>query len=112
MYVDGHERDDVVVYREEFIERWMEYKKRMITYDNDGNVLAIPKGFKLANPSTPFELIVVTHDESTFYENDRRTLVWSHENDKPVPVRKGEGASIMVSDFLTLKWGRLIHHDA
>ncbi|TEB25675.1 hypothetical protein FA13DRAFT_1756509 [Coprinellus micaceus] len=112
MYVDGHERDDVVVYREEFIERWMEYEKRMITYDNDGNVLAIPKGFKLANPSTPFELIVVTHDESMFYENDRRTLVWSHENDKPVPVRKGEGASIMVSDFLTLKWGRLIHHDA
>lgn len=29
MYVDGHEREDVVEYREEFIKRWKVYDKRM-----------------------------------------------------------------------------------
>ncbi|KAJ3522656.1 hypothetical protein NMY22_g11792 [Coprinellus aureogranulatus] len=111
MYIDGHEREDVVQYREEFIQRWQEYEKRMITYGNDGEIVSMPEGFKLNNPATPFELVLVTHDESTFYENDRRNLCWSHENDKPVPMRKGEGASIMVSDFLTLKWGRLVFQD-
>ncbi|KAJ3521969.1 hypothetical protein NMY22_g12088 [Coprinellus aureogranulatus] len=112
MYIDGHEREDVVAYREEFIERWAEYEKRMVVFDNDGQVATVPQGFKLPNPATPFELILVTHDESTFYENDRRNLCWSHENDKPVPMRKGEGSSIMVSDFLTLKWGRLMYKDS
>ena len=29
MYVDGHERADVVQYRNEFIGRWKEYEKRL-----------------------------------------------------------------------------------
>jgi len=50
---------------------------------------------------------LVTHDESTFYENDRRKLQWVNNKAKPVAEKKGEGQSIMVSEFLTSEWGRL-----
>jgi hypothetical protein len=106
MYVDGHERDDIVEYREAFIKRWKGYEKRMITYDKDGNIDKTLSGFAVP-PGQAFKLILVTHDESTFYENDRRRNCWSHKNDKATPQRKGEGTSLMVSDFLTTEWGRL-----
>ena len=70
MYIDGHERDDVVKYRGEFIQRWKEYEKRMVTYDNDGKESAPPPGFAVPQIGR-FRLILVTHDESTFYAHDR-----------------------------------------
>ncbi|KAG2363590.1 hypothetical protein BDR07DRAFT_1460242 [Suillus spraguei] len=48
MYIDGHERPDVVEYRNQFIQRWQEYEKRMFIYDNDGNIQYTPKGFPVA----------------------------------------------------------------
>src|SRR5882672_8708240 len=36
MYLDGHEREDVVTYWKAFLERWAKYEKRMVTYDKDG----------------------------------------------------------------------------
>ena len=105
MYIDGHERDDVVAYRTGFLARWDEYTKRMVTYDHLGNVLTTPDGFCV--PGGRFRLILVTHDESTFYANDRRKTKWIHSTEKVLPERKGEGQSLMVSDFLTSEWGRL-----
>lgn len=72
----------------------------MVMYDNDGNVANILEGFPVA-PGKPFKLILVTHDESTYYEHDRRKSKWGHK----VPEHKGEGQSLMISDFLTLEWG-------
>jgi hypothetical protein len=63
-------------------------------------------------PSTvPFHLILVTHDESIFYANDQRKKLWQRVNDKAVLRPKGEGTSIMVSDFLTPNYGRLMLED-
>ncbi|KIJ28737.1 hypothetical protein M422DRAFT_189388 [Sphaerobolus stellatus SS14] len=109
MYIDGHERQDVVEYRNGFLKRWKEYEKRMVIYDNDGNVLSKPQGFPV--PGHRFQLILVTHDESTFYANDRHKTKWTHSSEKANPERKGEGASIMISDFLTPEWGRLKDED-
>jgi len=36
MYVDGHERDDVVEYCRGFVSRWKEYEHRFQKWDNDG----------------------------------------------------------------------------
>ncbi|KIJ42627.1 hypothetical protein M422DRAFT_254072 [Sphaerobolus stellatus SS14] len=105
MYIDGHQREDVVAYRKGFLECWKEYEKRMILYDNDGNIISTPNG--PAVTEVRYKLILVTHDESTYYANDCHKTKWSHSSDKPVPERKGEGASIMISDFLTPEWGRL-----
>ena len=55
----------------------------------------------------PFRLVLITHDESTFYQNDRRKIVWAESTSRPMPQPKGDGQSIMVSDFLTSEWGRL-----
>ncbi|KIJ53757.1 hypothetical protein M422DRAFT_129077, partial [Sphaerobolus stellatus SS14] len=68
MYIDGHEREDVVV----------------------------PPDLHMPGSK---RIVLVTHDESTFYANDRRKKRWIHVSETPEPVRKGEGASIMVSDF-------------
>ncbi|KAJ7242820.1 hypothetical protein B0H12DRAFT_1023434 [Mycena haematopus] len=117
MYIDGHERSDVVEYREGFVARWREYDKRMNIYDNDGNLELGPQ--RNTPPGTvpflpdghAFKLILVTHDESTFFQNDCKKNCWIHKTDKPTPQRKGEGQSIMVSDFLTTEWGRLMDED-
>jgi hypothetical protein len=114
MYIDGHEREDVVEYRNAFVKRWLEeYEPRMVEFDIDGSVKKEPEGYVLQGKyhGQPFRMILVTHDESTFYSNDRRDVGWGHVSDKGKPKRKGEGESIMVSDFLTLEWGRLIHED-
>ncbi|KAF8192784.1 hypothetical protein K438DRAFT_2017942 [Mycena galopus ATCC 62051] len=114
MYVDGHEREDVIAYRTAFVKRWLEhYEPRMVEYDNDGKVVKEPAGYVLKGKfkGRPFRLILVTHDESTFYANDRRKDGWFSKLGKNQPQPKGEGESIMVSEFLTLDWGRLIDED-
>ena len=105
MYIDGHEQEDVVNYCKKFVQHWKEYEKRFVIYDNKGQVVSQPHGF--AVPGVQFCLILVTHDESTFYENDGRKTKWVHEKEKAATEKKGEGQSIMVSDFLTVEWGRL-----
>ena len=47
------------------------------------------------------QIILVTHDESTFNTYNRRRYVW-HEKNKPILLPKGHGKRIMVSDFLLL----------
>ena len=103
MYIDGHEREDVVEYRKGFVERWREYERCFVIYGNDGNMLSTPTGF----PIPQNVRFLVTHDESTFYENDRRKMLWVNDKVKAVAEKKGEGQSIMVSEFLTSEWGRL-----
>jgi len=110
MYIDGHEHEDVVEYRKGFVERWKEYEKCFVIYNNDRTVVSIPTGFPVPQ-GVRFRLILVTHDESTFYENDRRKTLWINNNTKAVAEKKGEGQSIMVSEFLTSEWGRLKNGD-
>lgn len=108
MYIDGHEREDVVAYRQKFVGRFLtHYAPRMYTWDNAGNE-AKPVGFNSPDiRNGRFRLIAVTHDKSTFYANDERKTQWIHESQKATPVKKGEGTSIMISDFLTSEWGHL-----
>ena len=110
MYIDGHEREDVVEYWKGFVECWKEYKKHFIIYNNNGNVVSTPTGFPVPQ-GMRLQLILVTHDESTFYENDCRKTMWMNNSTKAVTEKKGEGQSIMVSELLTSEWGRLIDRD-
>ena len=102
MYIDGHEHVDVVEYQKEFIECQKEYERCFIIYDNDG--------FSVAH-GVQFWLILVMHDESTFYENDCHKTLWINSNTKAVVEKKGEGQLIMVSKFLTSEWGQLKEGD-
>ncbi|KIJ51597.1 hypothetical protein M422DRAFT_243892 [Sphaerobolus stellatus SS14] len=89
MYIDEHEREDVITYRMKFLQRMKEYMRCMATYDNDGNLFN-PQGFQV--------------------EGGRKTA-WTHSSDKAVPQPKGEGQSLMISDFLTSEWGHLVDGD-
>ena len=106
----GVSTDVGTLYRKEFIERWKQYERRFHLFDNDGNPLPPPTGFVLPpsiNANHRFRLILVTHDESTFFQNDERKNVWAPKDELAPPKPKGDGQSLMVSDFLTVEWGRL-----
>jgi hypothetical protein len=110
MYIDGREHEDVIEYQEGFIKCWKEYEKRFIIYDNDGNIVSRPTGFPVPQ-GVQFQLILVMHDKSTFYENNCCKTLWINNNTKAVAEKKGEGQSIMASEFLTSEWGRLKEGD-
>lgn len=110
MYIDGHEREDIVAYRNGFLQCWKKYEKRFVVYDNNGKILSTPTGFPVPQ-GVWFWLILVTHNESTFYQNDRRKTKWSRLGEKTTTEQKGEGQSLMASDFLTLEWDRLVSAD-
>ena len=97
-YVDGHEREDVVEYRQKvFLPRWANIQAR--THDwSKGLPDPLPHERKT---------VVWFHDESTFYANDRRVARWVHESEDPKPYAKGEGASQMVADLVSADYGWL-----
>ena len=57
-----------------------------------------------------FCLVLITHDKSTFYQNDQHQIRWGCPG-SGAPKPKGEGTSLMVSDFLSANWGRLKDSD-
>jgi hypothetical protein len=86
----------VVKYRQKvFIPAWMELQTQMRTWDK--KTLTVEESNAIDGvPATCWH-----HDESTFFENDRRDRGWVHTSDKPDLKRKGEGASLMVADFVS-----------
>jgi len=68
-----------------------------------------PNGFPVPGTIGCFCLILVTHNESTFFQNNEHNMGWSHATSKSELKAKGNGQTLMVSDFLTPDWGRL--HD-
>ena len=106
MYIDGHEQEDVVEYQNVFVARWKEYEACFNKWDNDGNPLPHPISSGIHS-----HLILITCDELTFYQNDERKTHWAHSSSTATPKLKGNGQSLMVSDFLTLKWGCLCHRN-
>ncbi|KIK72536.1 hypothetical protein PAXRUDRAFT_798401 [Paxillus rubicundulus Ve08.2h10] len=100
-YVDGHERPDVVDYRQSvFIPNWKAMEVCMRQWSRDGITEE-----KLQLPQGTWPVIAWCHDESTFYANNRRHSGWVHVDVGADPQPKGEGESIMVSDFISPEYG-------
>lgn len=95
LYNDGHERVDVVRYRQAFLDRLFSYEKRMIQYV--GNLMETSISPELSEGEKV--LILVTHDESCFGSNDGRSFCWIDDNNREIRP-KGNGRSVMVSAFL------------
>ncbi|GBB90989.1 hypothetical protein RclHR1_18070004 [Rhizophagus clarus] len=101
IYYDGHERDDVLQYRKEFLEKMFEHEKYMFKYEGESMDRIhsnLPEGEK--------ERILVVHDECIFYSNDGKRRLWTKDGEMPLR-KKGNGRSIMVSEFLTEVDGHL-----
>jgi hypothetical protein len=96
VYVDGHEREDVVFYRKEvFLPRWNSLKRRMVIFAEDGTWSPPPGLLPGEKP-----LVLVTHDESTFSANDGKRQGWMKKGQQPLR-QKSKGKGIKVSGFLT-----------
>jgi len=101
IYYDGHERADVVQYRNKFLKQIFDYERLMSCYEGENMDRILPD---LADGEK--EHILVTHDECIFYSNDGQRGVWAKNGELPLR-KKGNGKSIMVSEFLTEVDGRL-----
>ncbi|KIL55567.1 hypothetical protein M378DRAFT_188659 [Amanita muscaria Koide BX008] len=99
-YADGHKRADVVWYRERrFLPAWKEIQDRMYSWTKE-NLLEV------ANSNLQSRRVIVWfHDESIFYAHDRRKKGCHYAPAKP--YAKGEGASLMVADFVSADFGWL-----
>jgi hypothetical protein len=72
MYIDGHEREDVVAYHQKFVTQFFnQYAPQMYTWDHNSKETTPAAGFPITN-NCPFQLIPVTHDKSTFFANNER----------------------------------------
>ena len=78
IYYDGHERKDVVAYRNNiFLPRMAEYEKHFIKYSGENMEVAVypelPEGEKVH--------VLVVHDESVFHSYDGGKIVWVEDKD-------------------------------
>ncbi|TFY76614.1 hypothetical protein EWM64_g7399 [Hericium alpestre] len=108
-YVDGHKRDDVREYRDTvYLPKIAEADGCRRVWNRDGKEDEESRARR--NPNEP---VVVDHyhDETHFTANDRRDLRWVHDDEKPVPRAKTEGATLMVADFVSADCGWLCSPD-
>ena len=99
-YCDGHEREDVVSAREEFLNTISELEEShqlppKVADEPDAQLDERDKREKAGLK----KLILIYHDESAFSANDDQPKGWG--NAETTPIRpKGRGTGIMVSDFI------------
>ncbi|KAF8155272.1 hypothetical protein BJ912DRAFT_453668 [Pholiota molesta] len=104
-YVDGHEREDVVDYRQNvFLPAMARLRARQTTYSSKDGPPVMP-------PIEIRRVVVWYHDESTFYAHDRRRKRWVHQSERAKPYKKGEGASEMAAEFVSAEYGFLCSPD-
>jgi hypothetical protein len=108
-YKDGHERVDVVDYRQNvFLPRMSLLEHRLRHwFREDGTEIEWEglEGGVIGCREKP--VVLWCHDESIFYGNDRRKIRWVHKTESAKPWVKGEGASVMVADFVSADYGWL-----
>ena len=105
IYVDGHERKDVVKYRTQFVSIMHELQKRMCSFSGVSMEIETPPSLR----QDETEIVLVVHDETTFSANDGKKSVWIQDGNPPLRP-KGDGNSVMMSEFLCPCHGRLFNY--
>jgi len=101
VYIDGHERQDVVEYRKLYLR-----KLEILSSSHAPPPLCSDEDPTPIEPSTSRKLVLIFHDESTFHSNEDQGWMWG-EKGKVVLKPKGQGRGIMVSDFIDEHFGFL-----
>ena len=101
--MDGHEREDVVKSREEFLKQLKELKDTHLPPPpcSDERAATPPP-----DAETRKRLVLLHHDESIFNTNEGQIWMWAQE-DAPILQPKTKGFGIMVSDFVDQHCGYL-----
>ena len=99
VFVDGHERLDVVEDREKFLNMMKDLEPYLVEFEQDGSMKTknypddCAVGGDLRRP-----ISVITHDECMFSANDGIRKAWTRIGDTFLRP-KGRGQDIMASDF-------------
>ena len=95
LYVDGHERPDVVHFRTKFLNTALvPYQRRMARYSGPNmEIETLP----ILQPGEK-RVVQVNQDESIVHANDGRKIILVETGHEPI-FKKGEGASKMISGF-------------
>ncbi|GJF00210.1 hypothetical protein PsYK624_164900 [Phanerochaete sordida] len=110
LFVDGHERGDVTTYRNDIFLPTLEVvHPRLRLWSKDGTEIAVSGALPVGSPQR--RVVLWYHDESTFYAHDRRHVYWQKSGGTKEPQPKGEGASLMVADFVSADHGWLASPD-
>ena len=94
--MDGHERQDVVRYREIFLEQMANLELRMNKYDGDSMTQMVSPELS----ENEKRVVWICHDETTIYSNDATKVVWVRKDDCETLRPKSNGSSIMISGFI------------
>lgn len=104
LYYDGHERPDVVKYRQEqFLPAMEDHRKRMVEYVVNNVEEELEK--KPAN-YVERRLVLCAHDEMTAQANDGKRKSWVLEGEHALK-KKGVGRGIHHSDVICSTFGWL-----
>ncbi|EDR09574.1 uncharacterized protein LACBIDRAFT_326022 [Laccaria bicolor S238N-H82] len=99
-YADGHEREDVVWYRDN---RFLPKMKDLLRCEKIWSTENLPE----EGPQLGRRVIKWHHDEVIFYAHDWGGRRWFHKDATPKPYKKGEGCSLMVADLVSVDFGWL-----
>ncbi|KAF8589590.1 hypothetical protein K439DRAFT_1332372 [Ramaria rubella] len=102
IYVDGHERKDVVRYQGIFLEELAKLEQFIIQY-NDVHMDPLP----LQLPPGQRQHHFIFQDELTFHANDLEDSVYLAPGEQELQ-KKGRGRLVHVSDFVIESTGRLV----
>ncbi|KAF9510740.1 hypothetical protein BS47DRAFT_1487299 [Hydnum rufescens UP504] len=107
VYMDGHEREDVIHYRNDiFLPTMAKFESHMACYEGED--------LKRHEPNLqPGEkrIIAQFHDESCFHANEFKSSAWLKQG-QSILQKKSWGCLIHVSDFINEEDGCLIQHNA
>ena len=103
VYIDGHEREDVIKHREALLKTLEDLRvsHRPLPRCSDD-----PPRVRLEADEEKKELVIIFHDESIFNTNEGQTWMWG-ESERPAILPKTKGSGIMVSDFVEEHGGYL-----
>jgi hypothetical protein len=102
LYYDGHEREDVVEYRQNvFLPKMKEYEPRLVKYV----VGDVKKEVEMHLAPGERKLVLVAHDEMTAQANNGKTMSWVWQGEQPLK-KKGVGRGLHQSDVIcsTVGW--------
>jgi hypothetical protein len=104
LYFDGHDRPDVVAYRQEvFLPEMLAYHARLVRYK-----VGSPDEEEDIKPANYVErrLVLCPHDESTSQANDSHDKAWTLEDQHQLR-KKGAGRGLHTSGVITATVGYL-----
>ena len=107
MFFDGHEREDVIKERDQFLTKMVECG---FLHPSDAPTpeaaTAFPASVPLPLSDVREKTVVIFHDESTFHANEDQTTMWGVKGEHMLRP-KSKGAGTMVSDFVDERNGYL-----